>query len=187
VLAAIGTKIAVVIPKYTPKVNISIIVVDTGPEITAEFQLYLKPNKGINVAIKLPKIIATMNETEAIAAINANHCAVSEVKPFNWPNIPQTIQVLAKDKIAIVIPVYIPTLFSFHITCQKSLVVISSLAIASMTTDDDWAPVFPAESLIEDPIDKAVANAMVNIFAIVIPFKNVPLSPPHCPVVIQII
>jgi hypothetical protein len=57
-------------------VKISIIVVEIGPDITAEFQLYFNPNIGISVAIKLPNIIAIINDTDAIAAISANHSAV---------------------------------------------------------------------------------------------------------------
>jgi hypothetical protein len=85
-----------------------------------------------------------------------------------------------------VIPVYIPTLFSFHITDQKSFCCISPFAMDSITTDDACEPEFPAESLIDDPTDNAVANAIVSIFAIVIPLNSASL-PPHCPVPIQII
>lgn len=155
-----GTNTAVVRPRYSANTKISMIVVDTGPEITAEFQLYLFPSNGSAAPIKLPNTIETRNETAAIEAITNIIICSCPFRPFSCPNRAHTRYVLAYEPIATAVPIHNPALTSFINTFLVSFLPISPIANASMITADDCDPVLPAESLIDDATDNAVANAV---------------------------
>lgn len=144
--------------------NISTTVVDIGPAITDEFQPFLFPSTGIIAPIKLPNIIANMNDTAATAAIaNSPNWYPLPVDLVNVPNIPQTMYVLATDPTATAIPIQNPAFVSFQTTPPDLPFLISPLANASIITADDCEPEFPAVSLIEDETDRAVEKAIVTM------------------------